>query len=110
MTSESIAKKVYDANTGSKSPVVLPEGIIGRSITFHVNGIPVNHAIVFSDGSELTISLSGDIFWTPAGDWKKDSYIFGGEQSIFSLAYRKLLNLSIWPCQKLSICQSRSCK
>lgn len=76
--SESIAKTVFEYNTRMQKRgdfngygPVLPPGVVGKYVTSETNGVPYQNAIIFEDGSELTISYQGHLYWGKADEWER---------------------------------------
>lgn len=78
-SSNSIAREVFEYNfemqkRGSFNGhgPILPPNVVGKYITTYSNGMPYQNAIIFEDGSELTISYEGQLYWSKAGEWKAE--------------------------------------
>ena len=75
--SASIAKHVFDFNQQIESSTpLMPDGVVGKIMTTYSDGEPVVSGIVFSDGSELSISPDGSMGWGDAGEWKSEDISF----------------------------------
>ncbi len=82
MPKNSIAQSVYTLNRPTPaqralgiSAIALPEGVVGKMFTTYSNGLPDQSALVFADGSELTIGRDGTIGWTPEKVWSGESIV-----------------------------------
>lgn len=76
--SVSIAREVFEYNFEMQKRggfnghgPILPPNVMGKYITSYSNGLPYQNAIVFEDGSELTISYEGQLYWSQADEWKR---------------------------------------
>lgn len=80
MTEKSIARTAYDlsmenrSGSGESVAIVLPKGVAGRFFTIYFQDKPYQNAMVFSDGSELTIDMDGVIFWSDVGEWSTGNH------------------------------------
>lgn len=59
--------------TRANGTLTLPEGVTGKAYTVYRDGKPVQSAVVFSDGSELSISTSGQTFHSDVDEWPREA-------------------------------------